>query len=300
MISAGVDSTTLDIGGLQMSALAAGPDTGEPVILLHGFPDTNRTLARQVASLGEAGYRAVAPMLRGYEPSSQPDLRTGTYHPVRAADDLVALAASMGGSVHAVGHDWGSVVVQAATLAAPQLFLSATLIAVAPVVESAPRILRLPGQLVNSAYMLLFQARGLSERIVARDDFAFVEALWRRWSPGWAPDPEDLAAVKRTLARPGVLTAALSYYRAMFAPRSTEARRFQGLLRHRVEVPTLAVTGADDRCMDTRVFDGLDTSRFAEGLRVERLGGGHWTHLEDFGTFDALLREWTATHARQP
>lgn len=292
MISAGVDSTTLDIGGLQMSALAAGPDTGEPVILLHGFPDTNRTLARQVASLGEAGYRAVAPMLRGYEPSSQPDLRTGTYHPVRAADDLVALAASMGGSVHAVGHDWGSVVVQAATMAAPQLFLSATLIAVAPVVESAPRILRLPGQLVNSAYMLLFQARGLSERIVARDDFAFVEALWRRWSPGWDWDPADMAALKSALAEPGVLRSALSYYRSMTLVRSPEARRMGSLARRPVEVPTLAVTGRADRCMDTRIFDDLDTSRYRGGLEVERLDGGHWTHREDHKAFDALLHDW--------
>lgn len=300
MIAADVKEQVLDIGDLRTSALVAGPESGDAVVLLHGFPDTNRTMARQVGSLGAAGYRAVAPMLRGYEPSSQPDRDTGTYHPVRAADDLVALAETLDGPVHAVGHDWGSVVVQAATLAAPQQFLSATLIAVAPMVESAPRILRTPGQFLNSAYMLLFQARGLSEWIVARDDFAFVDALWRRWSPGWDPDSDYLAAVKETLAQPGVLTAALSYYRAMFAPRSTEARRFQGLLRHQVEVPTLAVTGATDRCMDTRIFDGLDDTRFAAGLRIERLGGGHWTHVEDFEAFDALLQEWLATHARQP
>lgn len=296
MLSPAIETSSLSLSGLTMSALVAGPADGEPVVLLHGFPDTNRTWAAQLRSLAGAGYRCVAPMLRGYEPSSQPDTLVTSYSPVRAADDLVELARGLGAPVHAVGHDWGSVIVQLAKVMAPECFASATLVAVAPMQESSARILRTPGQFVNSAYMLLFQFRGLAEAIVARDDYAFVEALWRRWSPGWDYDPDDMAALKATLAEPGVLTSALSYYRSMAQVRSPEARRLAHLTRRPVEVPTLAVTGRSDRCMDTRVFDDLDTSRFRAAFEVERLEGGHWTHGEDQDAFDMLLRDWIGTH----
>lgn len=296
MPSPEIETTTLSLAGLTKSALAAGSDGGEPVVLLHGFPDTNRTWLDQLRSLAGSGYRAVAPMLRGYETTSQPDTAVTSYSPVHAAGDLVELARQLGTPVHAVGHDWGSVIVQLATVMAPERFASATLVAVAPMNESAGRILRTPGQLVNSAYMALFQLRGLAERIVTRDDFAFVEALWRRWSPGWDWDPDDMVALKSTLAEPGVLRSALSYYRSMTLVRSPEARRMGILARRPVEVPTLAVTGRADRCMDTRIFDGLDPSRYLAGLEVERLDGGHWTHREDHKAFDALLHDWIGTH----
>jgi len=300
MPSVATETTTLPVAGLQVSALTAGPADGEPVVLLHGFPDTNRTWSGQVAALSDAGFRCIAPMLRGYEPSSQPDPHAPvtTYSPVRAADDLVEIARNLGAPVHAVGHDWGSVVVQLATAMEPAAFTTATVVAVAPLRESAARILRTPGQFVNSAYMALFQLRGISEHIVSRDDFAFVEALWRRWSPRWDFDRDDLTAVKAVLSEPGVLRAALSYYRSMTLVRSPEMRRIGKLAAAPVAVPTLAVTGRTDRCMDTRVFDGLDTSRYEAGLRVERLDGGHWTHIEDAGTFGALVHDWIASHGK--
>lgn len=101
MPSVATETTTLPVAGLQVSALTAGPADGEPVVLLHGFPDTNRTWSGQVAALSDAGFRCIAPMLRGYEPSSQPDPHAPvtTYSPVRAADDLVEIARNLGAPV---------------------------------------------------------------------------------------------------------------------------------------------------------------------------------------------------------
>lgn len=66
------------------------------------------------------------------------------------------------------------------------------------------------GQLRRSWYMFFFQMRGLAEGVVSADGFAFLQQLWRDWSPGWTPDAGDVAAVAKTMALPGVLEASLA------------------------------------------------------------------------------------------
>jgi pimeloyl-ACP methyl ester carboxylesterase len=288
----------LRANGLSFSALTRG--SGPTVLCLHGFPDCMRSFRHQLPALASAGFRAIAPTLRGYEPSSQP--RDGDYHIVRMAEDVVAWIDDLGlERVHLVGHDWGAVIGYAVAALAPERFDSLTTLAVPhPGRMQSDGLRQLPSQLRNSWYMFFFQLRGLSDAVVEARDWAFIEKLWRDWSPGWTAPAEELAAVKRTLAQPGVKKAALSYYRHAFSFLSSAARETRSLLISEIPVPTRAFTGALDGCMDTRMHDiAMRKEDFPAGLEVARVqGAGHFLHQEKPDEINRQLLDWLSRRVR--
>ena len=170
------EAMTLRAGSLSFSAHAAGK--GPTVLLVHGFPDHARSWRFQLPALADAGYRAVAPTLRGYEPSSQP--ADGDYHIVRMAEDVVAWIDDLGGEpVHLVGHDWGAIIAYAVAALAPARLLSLTTLAIPhPGRLRSHGLRQLPSQLRNSWYILFFQLRGIADFVVEARDWAFIEKLW--------------------------------------------------------------------------------------------------------------------------
>lgn len=288
----GVDEITLSASGLRFSALAQG--TGPAVLCVHGFPDNMRSFRYQLPALAKAGFRAVSPTLRGYEPSSQP--ADGDYHIVRMAEDVVGWIDDLGEDrVDLVGHDWGAVISYAVAALAPDRLKSLTTIAIPhPGRLRTDGLRKLPSQLRNSWYMLFFQLRGIADYVVERNDWAFIERLWRDWSPTWDLPTEELDAVKHTLSLPGVKKAALGYYRAMFDPFSTAAKQTEKLLTAATPVRTLAATGALDGCMDTRLHDlAMRQEDFPAGLKIVRFdGAGHFLHQEDPDRFNQILVDW--------
>jgi pimeloyl-ACP methyl ester carboxylesterase len=293
------NSTELEAGGLRFTALCAGPDSGTPVLCLHGFPDHNASFRHQLPALKEAGFRGVAPLLRGYEPSSQPDRDVASYHPFRIADDVAAWARELGGGdpVHLLGHDWGAVIGHAVCAQHPELFRSYCAVAVPHFRALEIGVRKHPVQIRNSWYMLFFQLRGIADAALRRGDFAFIERLWRDWSPGWDWDPKDMAALKETFRQPGVAKSALAYYRATLNPFSDDTRKQRESATRPIEVPTLAVTGATDGCIDTRLFDYTPPELFPRGFRLERFqGSGHFVHQEDPEAFNRVWLDWLTAH----
>lgn len=288
------ETITLAHAGLSFSARAMGE--GPVVLLLHGFPDTPATFAHQLGALAEAGYRAVAVTMRGYEPSSQPD--DGDYHAVRMAEDVVAFAAMLSDApVHLVGHDWGASIAYAAASLAPERFASLTAIAVPHPVRFGEAFAANAEQQARSAYILAFQTPGFEEQITA-DDCAYCEALWRAWSPGWDIPSELLAAMKATFRQPGVARAALEYYRQAFDAVSPAAQETAALLTRPITVPTLGICGAEDQCITPDVFLGaMRESDFPGGLETRSIpGAGHFCHAEAPDAVNAALLEWFARH----
>jgi pimeloyl-ACP methyl ester carboxylesterase len=174
------ETITLRANGLCFSAQSQGD--GPLVLCLHGFPDNCGSFRRQLPALADAGFRAVAPALRGYERSSQPS--DGDYHIVRMAEDVVGWIDDLDQErVHLVGHDWGAVIGYAVAALAPERLFSLTTLAMPHPVRLQREVIRkLPGQLWNSWYMLFFQLRGIADLVVEARDWAFIEKLWR--SPG--------------------------------------------------------------------------------------------------------------------
>lgn len=290
-----VETLTLANGDLRFSARAAGQ--GPLVLLLHGFPDDFHSFDAQLAALAAAGYRAVAPMLRGYEPASQSP--RDLYHLIHLAEDVFAWMENLGArKCHLVGHDWGALTSYVAAALQPKRFASVTTLAIPHLRRSLLGVAEVPGQLVKSSYILLMQFARIAELIVARDDFAFIEALWKLWSPDWRYSPADLEQVKATFRAPGVVHAATQYYRCLLQPLSLSTQQSWRLLTSPIHVPTLALTGEHDGCMDTRLYDTLMREQdFDGGLMVRRLPHtGHFLHREAPEDVSALILEWLRRH----
>jgi pimeloyl-ACP methyl ester carboxylesterase len=290
-----IETLTLSNGDLRFSARALGE--GPLLLLVHGFPDDFRSFDAQLEPIAAAGYRVVAPMLRGYEPSSQSP--RDLYHLIHLAEDVFAWMDALGArQCHLVGHDWGALTSYVAAALQPRRFASLTTLAIPHLRRSLLGVADVPGQLVKSSYILLMQFARIAEHIVARDDYAFVETLWKLWSPDWRYTPEDLEQVKATFRAEGVVHAATQYYRCLLQPLSLSTQQSWRLLTAPVHVPTLALTGEHDGCMDTRLYDTLMREQdFEKGLMVKRLANtGHFLHREEPEAVTALILDWIARH----
>ncbi|MCA9714081.1 MAG: alpha/beta hydrolase [Myxococcales bacterium] len=259
-------------------------------LLLHGFPDDAGSMLGLARALADAGYVAIAPNLRGYGATDlAPD---GDYDVGALARDVVALVRGLGYSRAAlVGHDWGAVASYAAVAIAPELFPRVVTMAIPPL-PCFLRALTTSAQLRRSWYMGYLQLPGAAARVRA-DDFAFIERLWRDWSPGWRAPPERLSSVKRTLRHPGTLEAALAYYRQTRpGPRGLRyyVRTLRELLRP-ISSNTLILAGVRDGCVGVEAF--ARAREFVDGpCRVELIAdAGHFLHLERPELVRALVTE---------
>ena len=288
------ESLTLPVGSRNFSALALG--SGPPVVLLHGFPDCLHTFAAQLPALAAAGYRAVAVAMPGYEPGSQ--RLDGAYGQATLADEIVALLDALDApQVHLVGHDWGAAVGYAVAAMAPHRLCSLTAMAVPHGGRFMAEIGRYPKQLRLSWYMGFFQLPALPEKVVRSRDFAFLRRLWRSWSPGWNFSYDDFAPVAATFAQPGVVESALAYYRAAVDLRAMLTPGKQPPIFD-VPVPTLAMTGEREGCIDADVFEAMSrVEDFSGGLEVRRVAdAGHFLHREQPQVVNERIIAWLDAH----
>jgi pimeloyl-ACP methyl ester carboxylesterase len=271
-------TSTIQANGLTFHCLEIGQ--GPLILALHGFPDLPRTFRCQMPALAAAGYRVVAPYLRGYPPSDIPP--EGPYESAVLIQDVLAMLEGLTDEPAVLlGHDLGAAAAYGAAILAPDRVASLITIAVPPGGALTRSLLTNPVQQRRSWYMYYFQMP-FAEMAVAHDDFAFLERLWRDWSPGWAPPPEELEALKAAFRQPGALRAALSYYRhtlnpAHHRPDLAEIRKRQG---EPVPVPALYLHGAKDGCVGVELTEGME--RFYQGRFEKRIlsNAGHFVHQE--------------------
>lgn len=287
----GIEQVTLEHGELRFTARIAG--SGPLVMFLHGFPDSEVSFDSQLRALSSEGFRAVAVRMRGYEPSSQP--ADDDYHAVRMAEDVLAWIAQLGETkVHLVGHDWGSLVAQAATSLAPQAISSLVMMAVPRLAPLAAFIRSDPAQARRSSYRRVINWGSIADLIVTAANFAYLGFLWRRWSPGWTIPPRLLAGMKQRFSEPGVVHAALAYYRQAQDRDSVAGKQSAQLLLKPISVPTLGLYGANDGCIGAEIFErSMPPSDFLASLQMVRIdGAGHFFHLEQPNMINTLLLDW--------
>jgi len=255
----------VDANGLRFGYLEQG--TGPLVLLAHGFPDTAFTWDRALPALAEAGYRAVAPFMRGYAPTEIP--ADGAYGTDTLGKDLVALILALGADAAiVVGHDWGASGAYAAASMAPERVRLLVTVGI-----PHPRSIK-PTPLLTWRLRHFFALRrkGAAERI-RRGDYAEIDALWRRWSPAWtAIPPAETEAVKAAFREPGCLEAALGYYRALSV-------RLPPSLMLPISVPTVAFAGEHDGIMAPRAYEKARRC-FTGPYEVVQVPGGHFMHRE--------------------
>jgi pimeloyl-ACP methyl ester carboxylesterase len=259
-----IEEIEIAANGFVFDARAAGPLAGEPVILLHGFPQTSRAFLSQLAVLGAAGYRAVAPDQRGYSKGARPE-GLAAYAITNLFQDVVAMADALGfARFHVVGHDWGASVAWLTSVFAQDRVRSLTALSI-PHADAFFRAVDDPSscQAQASQYIATFSAQG-AEAMFLDADAAFLRSLY---------EGIPAHAVEKSVAffRDGAaLTGGLNWYRANLSPGS--ARSMLGP----VHVPTLYVWSDGDisLCRET----AETTGEYVKGpYRFEVLAGvNHW------------------------
>lgn len=267
---------TIRANGLDFAYLEAGE--GPLVLLLHGFPDTAYGWRGVLPRLAAAGFRVVAPFLRGYAPTSlAPD---DDYSLPALARDLLALIEHFNGGERAfvVGHDWGSPITQFAANLRPDRFNKIVLASV----PHLRRFLLSPtaAQLGRSHYIFKFQLPFWPERRLPKNDFEWmVNELIRVWSPGWNFSEADLLPVKASFSDPRRLKAALAYYRRI--PGLVASPELAKTAFAQITVPTRMIYGSEDGCIGREMFQ-KQSKRFMNGLDLcEASGMGHFIQYEN-------------------
>lgn len=272
---------TVQANGLRFHYLEMGQ--GPLALCLHGFPDSPWTYRHLLPELARAGYRAVAPFMRGYAPTEVPaDAR---YQTRDLAADVATLHEALGGGSNAVliAHDWGAVAAYGGVALSPTRWRRCAIMNVPPLAVFGQVAFRY-AQIKRSFYFWFFQMQ-ISDAVVPANDLEFIDGLWADWSPGFDAK-EELVRVKECLRNPANLQAALGYYRAMFNPArfgSPAGMDEQGAIWGKpIPQPTLYLHGAQDGCiaLDAETMKGV-TAFFGPGSECERIEGvGHFMLVE--------------------
>jgi pimeloyl-ACP methyl ester carboxylesterase len=278
-VTGAITARTVRANDLEFGLLEAG--TGPLALCLHGFPDSAHTWRHLLPALAAAGFRAVAPFMRGYAPTQVP--ADGDYRLSTLAADAIALHEVLGGTSDAVliGSDWGTEAAYRAAAAAPERWRRLVALAVPPAgLDTA--LLADFEQLKRFWYIFMFRDPELTAAdVVGQHDLAMVDALWRDWSPGFDA-AEHLALVKTALRAPANLAAAIGYYRAS-ADGGPVAVAPQ---------PTLYLHGSADGCI------GVEFARQAAEFLAPSscvtviAGAGHFLQVEAPAEVNELIVGW--------
>jgi len=288
---AGFRRGAVQANGVRFATIEAGD--GPLVLCLHGFPDHAYSFRHQLPALAAARFRAVAPFMRGYAPTEIPP--DGRYQSAVLAQDTLALIDALGYSSASIfGHDWGAIAANGAAILAPEKVSKLATAAVPHGPSVLNAFLSDYDQQRRSWYMFFFQSP-FADAAVAHDNFRFIERLWQDWSPGWHYPAEEMTALKETFGAPGVLQAALGYYRATLNPANQDpalAEIQTQISMSPVTVPSLVFHGARDGCMSVDLLEGME-ALFPAGLRkvvVEE--AGHFLHQEKPDEVNRILIEF--------
>jgi pimeloyl-ACP methyl ester carboxylesterase len=268
-------TTQLEVNGVRLHVEDEGE--GPAVVLLHGWPDSHLVWRNQVPALTAAGYRVIAPDLRGFGESGKPEGVDAYAIPHHLAD-VQALADALGLEKFAlVGHDWGAAIAWAFASLIPDRVEKLVTISVGH--PTAFRDCDFE-QRQRSWYMLLF-THASAEDVFPRDDWQLLNAF------GSCPDFDRYVV---DLSRPGALTASLGIYRANVPPEAL----FLGdpLQLPPVTMPVLGIWSTGDGALTESQM--TESAQFVSGpWRYERIeGAGHWVPLEAADRLNALLLDF--------
>ena len=273
-----------EVGDQRLHYVEAGD--GPLVVLLHGFPEFWFGWRLQIAPLAAAGFRVVAPDMRGYNLSSKP-AGIAPYAADVLAGDIRGLIRERGGeSALVVGHDWGGSVAWSLAMNHPEAVdRLAVLDAAHP--RSLQKGLRDPRQLSKSWYFFFFALPALPERVVHADRFRFFRRFLRDARPPYTP--QDIDRYLEAWSQPGALTAMINYYRCSVRPPKGAKQKLA-----RVSAPTLVIWGQRDRYLGPGVREP-DRDDVPNLDRVEQLrDASHWVHHDEPERVTRLLTDFFA------
>jgi pimeloyl-ACP methyl ester carboxylesterase len=258
----------VSVGAVTLHVVECGE--GPAVLLLHGFPELWFAWHRLLPALAQAGFRAVAPDLRGYGASDKP-VPIAAYRSELLLEDIRALVDELElGPIRLVGHDWGASLAFAFAAQHPDLVSRLVILN-----GAHPKRLREElgsfEQALRSSYMLLFQLPWLPEWLLRKR--AVVARIFRESSVNTgAFSDDDIERYVAALRVPRAARSMVNYYRAAF--------RFPLRVERSIVAPTLVIWGEQDPALSVRNLDRL--SELAPELTILRVpNAGHFVHHEE-------------------
>ncbi|NJN51204.1 MAG: alpha/beta fold hydrolase [Gammaproteobacteria bacterium] len=253
----------IDVGEMEFRARVAGlENTGTPVLLLHGFPETSAMWIPLIDALAATGHRVAAFDQRGYSPLARPD-EVADYEMPKLVDDVLAMADALGWDrFHLVGHDWGSAVGWTTVMQSRRV-ISWTSLSIPHTAAFGAALANDPEQQRRSRYFMLFRTPWLPEMLFGFNDFSLLKEMYGPMSA------EQVSEYVAMLSEPGALTAALNWYRAMNA--APGGATFSA----RIAAPTLFIWGNQDMAVSRVAVDSQ--RQYFDGPYAEiELDAGHW------------------------
>lgn len=271
-----------DLDRVRLHYVEAGE--GPLVVLLHGFPDFWYTWRHQIPALAAAGYRVVAPDMRGYNLSDKPR-GIAPYQIEHLCGDVAGLIRHLGEERAAVvGHDWGGGVAWLFAMRYPEMLNRLAILNLPHPVRMLEGLKTLR-QLLRSWYMFFFQLPWLPEAGMRAGNYRALREVLRHdpARPG-AFTPADIDRYVEAMSRPGALTASINYYRAL---RRRSPAEMRAMLRP-VEAPVLIIWGEQDRYLRAELAE--PGREWAPDQRVVRLPtASHWVQHDEPERVNELL-----------
>ncbi len=265
----------IETNGIKLHVMRAGHEDGEPVLLLHGFPEFWYGWHGQIEALVEAGYHLIMPDQRGYNLSDKPD-GVAVYSIDNLVADVIGLIDSLGyDKVRLVAHDWGALVAWYVAMWYPDRLQQLVIMNV-PHPYVYTRFVRSSiEQGLRSWYVGFFQVPGLPEQIAKLNDWSQFADVMKREAQ---LNDDQVRRYKEAWSQPNAMTSMMNWYRA--AARLRPKKRTDG----RVHVPTLMLWGAKDfalsvnmaepsidMCDEGRLVIFKNASHFVQHVRAQRI-----------------------------
>lgn len=283
--------------GVALNVASAGPEDGEPILFLHGFPESHRTWRHQLDGLSDL-YRVYAPDQRGFAASDKPE-GVENYETDRIVADVMALADALGlDEFTLAGHDWGGAVAWTAALTSPDRVKRLIIVNAPHPLVFQKSLIDDPAQREASQYISFFRSPAAEAAIAGMGLENFLDKVMLSHA-----DPARLPAEERRhylddWSQPGALATMLNWYRAskIMVPAPGEAAEAPPWTRApfpKLRMPTLVIWGLKDPALLPVQLEGLPD--LVEDLRlVTSPTAGHFITWEEPGTVTHAIRDFMA------
>ena len=268
-----LEHSYINTNGIRLRVVQAGPKSGIPVILLHGFPEFWYGWRKQIPALVNAGCRVIVPDQRGYNLSDKPKDKKD-YDVFTLVDDVLGLIKALDyEKVNLVGHDWGAVIAWTLAVTHPEKLHKLTVMNVPHPAVMQKFLRRDFEQMRRSWYVGFFQLPWLPEKIFTANNFRRLARAVQGSAKKNSYTDADMEKYKEAWSQPDALTSMLNWYRAIVQhpPQLPEDVR--------VKVRALMMWGMKDFALSHRMarpsMDYCD-----EGNLILFPEATHWVHLD--------------------
>ena len=268
-----LEHSTIETNGIKLHVVQAGPQSGVPVVLLHGFPEFWYGWRKQIPALVEEGCRVIVPDQRGYNLSDKPK-GVKNYDAFTLVEDIIGLIDALGyEKVNLVAHDWGAVVAWTLAITYPERLHKLSIMNVPHPAVMKKFLMRDLEQMRRSWYIFFFQLPRVPEKFMSKDDWRGAVSALRGSGKRHSFSNEDIEKYKEAWSQPDAMTSMINWYRAII-------RHMPKLPKEpRVKVPTLMMWGMKDFALTHRMarpsMDYVD-----DGNLILFPEATHWVQLD--------------------